>query len=335
MSESIAIDQPASHAFAGAVAPERRRWVTSYGVRLAVVEWGDTSAPPLLLAHGGSDFARTFDVFAPLLAAGGFRVVSWDHRGHGDSDHAALYSWEADLRDALAVLESTSADPLPLVGHSKGGGILLDLALFFPERVTRLVSLDGLPSTRRRSRRDLSQEQRVQGRDRMLAQWLDHRRRAHDVRRKPGTVEELARRRGEMNPRLPFEWLCYLVTAGARQDADGWRWKLDPALRMGGFGPWRPGWILAQLATLAVPMLGLVSRIVEPMGWGSSADELRPHLAAGSIVEDVDDLGHFLHIEAPARMAHRVLDFLGAAGSAAPAGTIAAGATGGSPEPRR
>jgi pimeloyl-ACP methyl ester carboxylesterase len=345
MSESIAIDQPASYAFAGAVAPERRRWVTSYGVRLAVVEWGDASAPPLLLAHGGSDFARTFDVFAPLLAAGGFRVVSWDHRGHGDSDHAALYSWEADLRDALAVLESTSADPLPLVGHSKGGGILLDLALFFPERVTRLVSLDGLPSTRRRSRRDLSQEQRVQGRDRMLAQWLDHRRRAHDVRRKPGTVEELARRRGEMNPRLPFEWLCYLVTAGARQDADGWRWKLDPALRMGGFGPWRPGWILAQLATLAVPMLGLVSRIVEPMGWGSSADELRPHLAAGSIVEDVDDLGHFLHIEAPARIARRVLDFLDAPASAslsiglAAGGTGAAGtdsgSTGGSSVPRR
>ncbi len=34
----------------------------------------------------GMDFARTFDVFAPKLAAGGWRVVSWDHRGHGDSD---------------------------------------------------------------------------------------------------------------------------------------------------------------------------------------------------------------------------------------------------------
>jgi pimeloyl-ACP methyl ester carboxylesterase len=311
VTETTTIDDTARYAYAGATAPERRRWVTSHGVRLAVVEWGHADAPPLLLAHGGSDFARTFDAFAPLLAAGGFRVVSWDHRGHGDSDHAALYSWEADVRDALAVLDSTSAEPIPLVGHSKGGGLLLDLALFFPDRVTRLVSLDGLPSTRRRGRHDLSQEERVQGRDQMLAQWLDHRRRAHDVRRKPGTVEELARRRGEMNPRLPFEWLCYLVTAGARQDADGWRWKLDPALRMGGFGPWRPGWALAQLSKLAVPMLGLVSRVVEPMGWGSSAEELRPHLASESVVEDVEDLGHFLHIEAPARIAGRVLHFLG------------------------
>jgi pimeloyl-ACP methyl ester carboxylesterase len=285
--------------------------VTSHGVRLAVVEWGEEGAPPLLLAHGGSDFARTFDRFAPLLAAGGFRVVSWDNRGHVDSDHAALYSWEADVRDALVVLDSTSLEPLPLVGHSKGGGILLDLALFFPDRVTRLVSLDGLPSTARRSRRDVSQEQRVQGRDEMLASWLDHRRRAHEVRRKPGTLEELARRRGEMNPRLSFEWLSYLVTVGARQEADGWRWKLDPALRMGGFGPWRPGWILELLPTLEVPMLGLISRIVEPMGWGSAAEELRPHLAAGSVVEDIADLGHFLHIEAPERIAARVLAFLG------------------------
>jgi pimeloyl-ACP methyl ester carboxylesterase len=304
------IDDAARRHYPGAVAPARRRWVTSHGVRLAVVEWGDGEAPPLLLAHGGSDFARTFDVFAPLLAAAGFRVVSWDHRGHGDSDHAALYSWEADLRDAFAVLQSTSAEPLPLVGHSKGGGILLDIALFFPERVTRLVSLDGLPSTRRRSRRDVTQEQRVQGRDEMLARWLDHRRRAHDVRRKPGTLEELARRRGEMNPRLAFEWLCYLVSVGAREEPDGWRWKLDPALRMGGFGPWRPGWILAQLRSLRVPMLGLVSRVVEPMGWGSDADELRPHLAPESTVEDIEDLGHFLHIEAPGRIAGRVLEFL-------------------------
>jgi pimeloyl-ACP methyl ester carboxylesterase len=113
-----------------------------------------------------------------------------------------------------------------------------------------------------------------------------------------------------MNPRLSFEWLCYLVTAGAKQDIDGWRWKLDPALRMGGFGPWRPGWILAQLPNLVVPTLGLVSRVVEPMGWGSSAEELRPHLAPRTMVEDIAELGHFLHIEAPELIARRVLDFL-------------------------
>src|SRR5436189_3182739 len=98
--------------------PERRRCVSDFGVRLAVSEWGDANGPPLLLAHGGFDFAGTFDVFAPLLAAAGWRVVSWDQRGHGDSDRAVLYSWESDARDAMAVLASMSRERVPVVGHS-------------------------------------------------------------------------------------------------------------------------------------------------------------------------------------------------------------------------
>jgi pimeloyl-ACP methyl ester carboxylesterase len=91
--------------------------VQADGVRLAVYEWGELDAPPLLLAHGGFDFARTYDVFAPLLAAAGWRVVSWDQRGHGDSGYADLYSWRADLRDARAVLDSIGQAAIPVLGH--------------------------------------------------------------------------------------------------------------------------------------------------------------------------------------------------------------------------
>jgi pimeloyl-ACP methyl ester carboxylesterase len=262
----------------------------------------------LLLAHGGSDFARTFDGFAPLVAAGGWRVVSWDHRGHGESEHAALYSWEADVRDALSVLDSTSREPVALVGHSKGAGLLLDLALAAPDRFTRFVNLDGLASARRRGRPQLSREDQLQGSTGRVAAWLDHRREIGAKQRKPGSLEDLARRRGRMNPRLSHEWLCYLVTAGARRDAEGWRWKLDPAMRWGP-GPWRPGWILERLSGLHLPMLGIVSRIEEPMGWGATAEELEPFLSGESRVEEVE-LGHFVHIEAPTEIARRVLEFL-------------------------
>ena len=94
--------------YPGARRPDRQRRVDSHGLAIAVHEWGDESDPPILLAHGGMDFAGTFDVFAPMLAAEGFRVVSWDHRGHGDSQHAALYNWEADLRDAVMVFDSVT-----------------------------------------------------------------------------------------------------------------------------------------------------------------------------------------------------------------------------------
>ncbi len=140
-------------AFPGAHTPARQRQVLSAGLRIAVHEWGDEAAPPLLLTHGGFDFARTFEVFAPLLAAAGWRVVAWDQRGHGDSEHAPLYSWDADLRDAVAVIDSTTRDPLPIIGHSKGGSLMVQLADSQPHRVSKLVNLDGLPSRTRLARR--------------------------------------------------------------------------------------------------------------------------------------------------------------------------------------
>src|ERR671918_1112150 len=137
-----------SVSYPGARGPGRTRSVVSHGIRLAVHEWGDAGAPPVALAHGGFDFARTFDRFAPLLAEAGWRVVAWDQRGHGDSEHSALYSWDTDMRDMVAVLDTLGDGPLPVVGHSKGGALSVQLAASLPHRIRRLVNLDGLPSRR-------------------------------------------------------------------------------------------------------------------------------------------------------------------------------------------
>ena len=171
--------------------PDRSRRVDSWGVDLAVWEWGPVDGPPILFAHGGFDFAGTFDGFAPLLADAGWRVVSWDQRGHGDSAHAHLYSWEADQRDALAVLDSIGPDPVPVLGHSKGGGLLLNVADALPHRVSHLINIDGLPS--RRSWPDVAEHDRTRLLAGELAAWLDHRRAAAESIRKPGTPDELAR----------------------------------------------------------------------------------------------------------------------------------------------
>ncbi|MFP4514276.1 MAG: alpha/beta fold hydrolase, partial [Acidimicrobiales bacterium] len=132
--------------YPGARRPDRAFHVDSAGVSLAAYEWGDPDRPPILLAHGGFDFAATFDLLAPLLADAGWRVVSWDQRGHGNSEHAALYSWDADVRDAVAVIESITDEAMPVLGHSKGGSMMLQLAELAPWHVSRVVNLDGLPS---------------------------------------------------------------------------------------------------------------------------------------------------------------------------------------------
>ncbi len=296
--------------FPGAAAPDRHYRLDAGGLHLAVHEWGDTAAPPLFLVHGGFDFARTYSVFAPLLAAAGWRVVAWDQRGHGDSDYAALYSWDGDLRDAMSVMDSVTDRPAPVVGHSKGGAMMIQLADAEPFRFSHLVNLDGIPYKRRLP--DVSEHERTRMMASDISAWLDHRRSTADAARKPGTLDELAKRRGRMNPRLPFEWLRYLVSVGAFESADGWRWKIDPSMRFGGFGPWRPEWTINWLPGLPMPFLGVLGREQEEMGWGTLPHHVMPYLPEGGRCEVLDDVGHFVHIERPEQVAAMVLEFLGA-----------------------
>jgi pimeloyl-ACP methyl ester carboxylesterase len=303
-----AVDDVETIEIPGARSPDRTRTTISSGLRIATYEWGDEDARPLLLAHGGLDFARTFDVFAPLLADAGWRVVAWDHRGHGNSEHAVLYSWSADVRDSLAVLDSVSTAPVPVIGHSKGGSLMLELADAMPHRVSHLVNLDGLPSAHNMP--DVSDRERTRMRHVELIDWLDYRQRVAAKVRRPGTIDELAKRRQVMNTRLSIEWLRYLVTVGAERSDDGWRWKLDPALRFGGFGPWSPEWSMGRLPGLAVPVLGVLALQPEAMGWGTQPEDVIPYLPPGAAFVPLEDTGHFVHIEQPRRVADLVLDFL-------------------------
>jgi pimeloyl-ACP methyl ester carboxylesterase len=295
--------------YPGAHRPDRARFVSSSGLRVAVYEWGDVDGPVIAAAHGGFDFAGTFDVFAPLLVAGGWRVVSWDARGCGDSEHAMLYSWAADLRDAVAVLDSIGPEPVVVLGHSKGAGIMLELADALPHRVRAVVNLDGLPS--KNNWPDVSEHDRTRMLRTELTGWLDHRRRCAEAVRRPGTFDELAERRQRMNPRLSIEWLRYLVSVGARHDDDGWRWKIDPTLRFGGFGPWRPEWSMQRMPGLSMPVLGVLGLEVETMGWGTQPADVEPYLPPGAQFESLEGVGHFVHIEQPELIANLVLEFLG------------------------
>jgi len=200
---------------------------------------------------------------------------------------------------------------IAVVGHSKGGAIMTALADANPFRFGAFVNLDGIPY--RRPGPDVPEHQRAGALGTELASWLAHRRRTAGGQRRPGTIAELAARRGMMNPRLPVEWLEYLVTVGGRHDSDGWRWKLDPSMRLGGFGPWRPEWALFRLAGLAVPFLGVLVGAEEPMGWGTRPEHVSQYLPRRSRLEFFEDLGHFVHIEQPDMISELIVDFLGAA----------------------
>lgn len=119
------------------------RYLAIHGVRLAYVEVG--SGPTLLLIHGlgasKSDFDRQLDYFARI-----FRVIAVDLRGHGESDAAAPYEVERFARDCLALMEQLCLSNFAVVGHSMGGAVAQQMALYKPERISKLVLADTLPS---------------------------------------------------------------------------------------------------------------------------------------------------------------------------------------------
>ena len=294
--------------YPGAKRPDRHYIVSTSGVDIAVYEWGEPDAKPVLLAHGGSDFAGTYDVFAPMIAAGGWRVIAWDQRGHGDSGRADLYGWTADLRDLKAVFDHVGHDPVPAIGHSKGGELLCEFTEANPARIAKFVNLDGLPS--RRPAPDIQDHERSQLKLEDITTWLNYRSNLNEYERRPGTLDEIVKRRQKMNPRLDPKWLTYIATIGAREDADGWRWKVDPAIRFGGFGPSRPYWGLYRMTGFSMPFLGVLGMIPEMMGWGSKPEEILPWLPQNGRLETLEETGHFVHIEQPRKVADLVLEFL-------------------------
>src|SRR5690242_1568068 len=104
-------------------------------------------APGLLLLHGiggaKEDFAGQLEALAALGP-----VVTFDHRGHGDSDHpddVAAYSLDRMATDALAVADATGLDTFRLLGHSMGGMVSRRALLRAPDRVLGHVLMDTSP----------------------------------------------------------------------------------------------------------------------------------------------------------------------------------------------
>jgi pimeloyl-ACP methyl ester carboxylesterase len=292
--------------YPGAVEPAREAFVASRDGRIHVVEWGDAAAPPVLCCHGFWDHARSFAVLAPLLAAR-YRVVALDARGHGESDWAAAYSWATHIADIVAVA-GWIGTPLDLIGHSMGGGQVVDAARALPDAVRRVVNIDGFGPP------PLSEDEEARTVERLRG-FLEQRR---AVATRPDwrpyeSLAQLVERRRAQNPRLSREWLQYFVFHAARQAADGWRWRADPLLGQGA-GPWRPDWIAPGYARLRQPLLAIVGS--EDDTWGPLPDAIvGPRLAgvANLTRATVRGAGHFVHMERPHETAQLILDWLEAA----------------------
>jgi pimeloyl-ACP methyl ester carboxylesterase len=124
--------------------------VDRQGVRIAYEAVGGGPGNPVVLIHGLGDQRRIWDPIAPGLSPLR-RVVTYDLRGHGESDvprDPTAYSLPIFLDDLLGLLDALSVERAVLVGFSLGGAVALNFALEYPQRTAAVVALNANAAAR-------------------------------------------------------------------------------------------------------------------------------------------------------------------------------------------
>lgn len=277
----------------------------SQGLRLHFVDWGNEGAPPLLLVHGGRDHARSFDPIARVLRRR-HHVVALDLRGHGDSAHAAggAYHMANFVLDLARLVDWTAPEQVTLLGHSLGGAIVLHYAGTYPERVSKLVAIEGLgPSPA------LRQEMLAVAAPERLRRWTEEQRALAARRpRRYASLDEAAARMREENAFLSPELALHLTRHAVARNEDGTlSWKFDPAIR--GSSAVRPDFEGLEATWARIPCPVLLVRGAKSWASDPEADGRISHFRNARLV-NVAEAGHWVHHDQPGEFLRAVGAFL-------------------------
>jgi pimeloyl-ACP methyl ester carboxylesterase len=262
----------------------------SQRLRLHYVDWGNDDAPPLVLVHGGRDHARSWDWVAERLCDR-WHVIAPDLRGHGDSQWSldGGYTMAGYLYDLAQLVHRRSLAPVALIGHSLGGNIATRYAGIYPDKVRRLVSIEGLgPSPK------ILAERAAKPMAARLRDWIEAQRNlAGRVPRRYATIEDAVSRMQAANKHLSLEQARHLTRYGANQNEDGtYSWKFDPYLHV--FPPIDLATtdIEALWAAVACPTLLVYGK----ESWASNpAKDGRARHFRNARVVMVEKAGHWVH----------------------------------------
>lgn len=200
----------------------------SQRLKLHFVDWGNEDKPPLLLVHGGRDHARNWDWVARALRDE-YHVIAPDLRGHGDSAWAigGQYTLPEYVLDVAQLIDTLGLAPTRIVAHSMGAAISLFYAGVYPDKVAKLVAIEGmgLPAEVQ-AMLDVEIWEAT-------ANWIASvRAGSHRLPKRYATIDEAAARMQKENPHLSPEQARHLTVHGVARNEDGsFSWKFDNGSR--------------------------------------------------------------------------------------------------------
>ena len=286
------------------------------GLTYHLETWGEAelvtpSRPMLLCLHGWMDVGASFQFMVDSVAAvEGLQrfVVAPDWRGFGRSSAGGSDSyWFPDyLGDLDALIDLLSPiQPVDLLGHSMGGNVAMSYAGVRPERVRRLVNLEGfgLPASRPHQA------------PKRLRQWLDELKTPAALR-PYSSAAAVAERLMKTNPRLAPDKAAWLATRWAAPDAAGqWHLLADAAHKHVNPALYQAPEVIETWARIAAPLLWVEGADTDVTKWWGdryprSEFEARLDRVPQFERATLTDCGHMLHHDQPRALADCLLRFL-------------------------
>jgi pimeloyl-ACP methyl ester carboxylesterase len=224
------------------------RFFESMRLKLHYAVWGDESKPPLLLVHGGRDHARSWDFVAAAMTDR-FAVYAPDLRGHGDSDWTVggQYRISDHVIDLTKLIDTIDRGPVDIIAHSMGGRVSLDLTAAFPNRVRRLIAIEGFGWPLRSER---PAEERMRGLVKAVREIEDGESRIYK------TFADAEARMQEANKRLAPEMVRHLTKHAVRRREDGSLvWKFDPYVYVQALPDWTQEELMELWRRIEAPVL--------------------------------------------------------------------------------
>ncbi|MET0661203.1 MAG: alpha/beta hydrolase [Steroidobacteraceae bacterium] len=273
------------------------------GLRFHLYRW-QGAGPLLILLHGWGDSGATYQFLVDHLHPDR-NCLALDMRGFGRSEWPQEGYWFPNyLADLEALLEHiASSDPVDVLGHSMGGNVAMLYAGIRPERVRRLINLEGfgLPRTHPKQA------------PRRYREWLDEVRAGPQTYAEHDSIARFEERLRQRNPRTSAERIAFIARAWSRETSSGGVVpRADP----------RHKWVNAVLyrreeaescwRNITAPVLLLQGDQSEVVQRTDAAPEFAEFLATlrDAHVEIIAGAGHMLHHEQPEKVAQHIEQFL-------------------------